>query len=378
MSAAAAGVARPGPVRRLAAAVAGLRALPGATWTYLLLTALVCVAAYNTLNNLIYIVAGLMIALLVVSAVLSRWSVRGLALARALPHHLFAGDPVDVTVSLQNTKRRIGAFALTLHDAIDGERTHEAFMLALPPGDTRMVRYTHTFPRRGRHTFAALRVRSAFPFGFFPREAVLAAPQEVVVYPHVDPVDEITLTNLVDLRRFMHVARGFGANLYGIREYRPGDDSRHICWKLSAKMGRLLLREYETEQSREVTLVFDNGLPAATPEATARFEAAVRLTASLAAALTNLHCTLRLITRAGRGYADRGQQHLYTILYELALIEPTVGPAHELPPLRLHDVNPHMAAAVLADPNATWVQAMRLPVVLAPGAAEPAAERTAA
>ena len=344
------------------------RRLPPTTRAYLILTGVVGLAAYNTLNNLLYIVAGLMIALLVVSAVLARWSVRGLRLVRGLPHHLYAGEAVDVTVTLTNTKRHLGAFALTVEDAIDGERTHESYMLALPPGDTRTVQYAHTFARRGAHVFDTLTIRSAFPFGLFPRRTALTAPQRVVVYPHIDPVDAVLLTALVDPHRFAHLTRGTGVNLYGIREYCPGDDARHISWKLSAKAARLLLREFETEQSREIALIFDNALPAATAEHLALFEAAVRLTASLAAALTDEHCTVRLITRSGRGQAGRGQQHLYGLLYELALITPVVPDAGGvLPGLKLHDVNPALSAVVLADAAATWPAGMRFPIVLFPG-----------
>lgn len=345
------------------------RELPRGTRYYLLLVAVIGFAAFNTINNLLYLVGGLMVALLAVNAVLARVSVRGVTMSRSLPRHLYAGEPTDLAVTLTNRKRRMGAFALWVRDAVDGAPTHELFLLALPPGESRTTRYAHTFARRGRHHFDALAVHSAFPFGLFPRTATLTQPQPVIVYPHIDPVDELLFATLMDPRRFAHLTRGEGANIYGIREYRFDDDARHIAWKLSAKTGTLLMREFETEQAHDVTLILDNGVPDLDAVAHARFERAVRLTASLAWALVDAHFSVGLVTRSGRIAAGDGQQHLYRLLYDLALVAPAVGDEVSLPPLRVRDVSPALTAVVLANPDAQWVRTGRFPVVLAPPAA---------
>ena len=361
---------RPRPLRRIAARAVALRrwwvGLPQGARYYLVLVAIIAFAAFNTENNLVYLVGGLMVALLVVSALLARASLRGLRVTRALPAHLYAEDPVRIQVTLTNLKRRLGAFAVRVRDAIDGRATHESYLLALPPAAEDRAEYQHTFERRGLHTFESLTVHSAFPFGLFPQQRAFSEPQRVVVYPHIDPVEDALLATLADPHRFVHMRRGGGANIFGVREYRSDDDARHICWKLSAKSDRLLMREYETEQTTEAMLILDNSLPEATPENAARLEAAVRLTASLAWALVHAHLTVRLITRDGRGPAGTGQQHLYRMLYDLALIQPVVGPEHELPPLRVHDVTPATCAVVLADPTVSWVVGSRFPVILAP------------
>lgn len=358
------------PVRHFRTRMARLRhtwrTLPSGTRYFLLLVGVVAFAAFNTINNLLYMVGGLMVALLAVSAQLARASVRGLTLTRAVPPHLYADDPVDIAVSLTNTKRRFGAFALWVQDAVDHAPTHEAFLLALPPGAKRTTQYRHTFARRGLHEFDALAVHSAFPFGFFPRTETLTLPQPVVVYPHIDPVDEALFAALTDPQRFAHLTRGAGANIYGIREYRHDDDARRICWKLSAKTGTLLMREFETEQSREVTIVFDTGVPTLDAPTRARFEAAVRVAASLVWALIDAHFSVGLVTRSGRTPVARGQQHLYRLLYDLALIAPSVGAEETLPPLRVGDVNPALTAVVLANPVAGWLRHQRFPVVVTP------------
>jgi uncharacterized protein (DUF58 family) len=38
---------------------------------------------------------------------------------------------------------------------------------------------------------------------------------------------------------------GSGTELFGVREYRPGDSLRRIHWRLSARQGELVVREFE-------------------------------------------------------------------------------------------------------------------------------------
>jgi len=51
--------------------------------------------------------------------------------------------------------------------------------------------------------------------------------------------------------------KGSGMALANLREYLPGDDARTIDWKASARMDRLVVREYEEERSQTYYLVLD-------------------------------------------------------------------------------------------------------------------------
>src|SRR5881392_1988646 len=73
--------------------------------------------------------------------------------------------------------------------------------------------------------------------------------------------------------------RGFGYDLYMIRDYVPSDSARHVHWKASAKTSTLKTREYAAEESRRVTLSFDRF---SHPGDTERFERLVSHAASLA------------------------------------------------------------------------------------------------
>jgi uncharacterized protein (DUF58 family) len=53
--------------------------------------------------------------------------------------------------------------------------------------------------------------------------------------------------------------RGQGLDFHQLREYREGDAERQIDWKASARIGRLISREYQDERDQQILLVIDTG-----------------------------------------------------------------------------------------------------------------------
>ncbi len=54
---------------------------------------------------------------------------------------------------------------------------------------------------------------------------------------------------------------GAGNELFGIREYRPGDSLRRIHWRASARHGELVVREYEPPGLQTLTILVDPSPP---------------------------------------------------------------------------------------------------------------------
>ncbi len=54
-----------------------------------------------------------------------------------------------------------------------------------------------------------------------------------------------------------HRRAGYSTELLGIREYQPGDPPRSIAWKATARLGRLMTCEYESEAPIRATLLAD-------------------------------------------------------------------------------------------------------------------------
>ncbi len=291
---------------------------------FLLLTLAVGVAALNTGNNLLYLLLAMMLSLIVMSGILSEQCLRHLVIRRWIPDRVFANSPTPVALSLTNRKPRLPSFSLRVLDVVEGKTVDRGIhVLHLPAGASVTQSYPILFPRRGRHRIEGIKVQTRFPFGLFIKVAHVPVSSDLVVYPALQPLPEGFLHDLAMLGHDQAVSRrGQGVGLYNLREYLPGDDSRMIHWKTSARQARLMVRETETEDLRQVTLA----LPTAIPAGGQRFfEPAVSLTASLAVFFQEQGFAISLLVGEQEILYGLGEEHLYHMLHVLALCAPTLA-----------------------------------------------------
>src|SRR5579863_5035685 len=86
-------------------------------WIYILGIFLVAVAALNTGNNLLFLILASLIAVILMSGVLSSITLSGVELRLELPEHIFAGQPVRAVVELQNEKLNLPSFSMRVEAA---------------------------------------------------------------------------------------------------------------------------------------------------------------------------------------------------------------------------------------------------------------------
>jgi uncharacterized protein (DUF58 family) len=83
----------------------------------------------------------------------------------------------------------------------------------------------------------------------------------------------------------------------GVREYRPGDEVRHLHWRATAHTGRLMVRELADLRQARLTVLLDTRTGSLSPD---EFEEAVDLAASLLAAASRAGLRARLFAAGGR------------------------------------------------------------------------------
>jgi uncharacterized protein (DUF58 family) len=274
------------------------------------------VAAVNTGNNLLYLLSSMLLALVVVSGILSEAVIRRLRLAPALPDEILAGHPVLIGATVQSLKRWVPSYSITLEVHEGGRVLRYIYIPRIPAGDARLVTWEATLPRRGRHRLGGLRITTRFPFGIFLKAGQVTMQDEVLVYPALAPISAQRLRDLggggaVHTRR-----RGRGSDLHDLRDYRAGDDPRLIHWKSSAKTGSLTVRELEAETTLDTRIML---VGAGDP---ARVEAGIAEAASLAVHLLRAGAQVEV---AGAGLhvpLGRGPGQRRAVLTALALWEP--------------------------------------------------------
>ncbi len=287
---------------------------------FLLFTVGIGVAAVNTGNNLFYLLLAMMLSLIVVSGLLSEQCVRRLNFHRHVPDLIMANEPTMVTVSLTNRSRWLPSFSIRLLDVAYGQDLDRGlFVDHVPAQRSTLLSYPILAATRGRLRLEGIRAETLFPFGLFLKRALYEVPAEIPVSPPIRPLSLRFMDELVSEGQGLSLPRrGHGTQLYNLRVYRPGDDSRAIHWITTARTSNLIVRETEAEDQRRITIVLSTVAP---DDDEALFERSVTLVASLLWQLSQKSYPLRLIVDAEDSGLGSGSDHLLTMLRLLALCE---------------------------------------------------------
>src|ERR1700761_5279618 len=242
-------------------------------------------AAINTGNNLLYLLLGMLLALIVVSGLMSELSLRDLTVVRRLPLRAQVGRPHLVEIEVFNHKGRVPSYAIEVEDLRAGQPADKrCFFLKISPRSAQVAAYRRTPARRGRDRHVGFRVATRFPFGLFEKSRELSAEGDLIIYPAVDPVQ--LPSNLAGdrLGGTSALSRGAGEEILSLRPMRDGDDPRDIYWRKSVE--QKIVRERAREVRRDVSYVIDSTHPGRTPDDdwTTRFERRIRDVASRAVA----------------------------------------------------------------------------------------------
>jgi uncharacterized protein (DUF58 family) len=305
---------------------------------FIILVAVVAFAAWNTGNNLLFLVFSVLVSTLFVGWMSARASLRELTVSARFPDHIFAGEAALVIVTLRNTKRLLPSFS-TLVEArgpleTSGKTDQKkrrtrfqkrslAYFVYVPHAAAAEQRVEQLFPERGHVLVTGFELSTRFPFGFLRRRRRLGARKvDLIVYPKPEAIgDELHLLPMY-AGRSASLRRGVGHDLFSLRDYQPQDDLRHIDWKATARARRLTVREFTSEDERRITIILDTRIADETVAAKATFERGVTLAASLAKHFIDERAEVRLIVDGESGRFGAGLEHLYDCLRRLALAEP--------------------------------------------------------
>ena len=304
-------------------------------------------AAVNTGNNLLFMILGCALAGILISGVLSRVVITGVELKFDLPEHIFAEQPVLAEMELRNDKQLWPSFSLrVLGENSDGKNSANAdeqiltmpvYFPYIPHSSAARQKVELRFPKRGVYKQGAFGLRTRFPFGFFEKTRRIDANHEIVVYPAVGPTEQFYEVLPLLSGEMSSYFRGRGVELHSIRQYVTSDSARSVDWKVTAKTGQLMVREFAREDERRVMIVLDPFVgPAASTAATSRlivaddergerlekFEKAVSLAACIAWHFYELDSVVQFRTDKFESAMAPAGEIIYESLRELALIEP--------------------------------------------------------
>ena len=154
---------------------------------------------------------------------------------RLQPERVAAGESVAAGVLVVN--RASSRLVPTTLEVPVGSAVHRYGISSLAPGATHEESFTIRTERRGVIAVGPAMTRRGDPVGIFSRDVVWTPVREVLVRPHLVPMESLGAGLLRDLEGVSTDAVSQSdLAFHALREYVPGDDLRHIHWRSSAKV----------------------------------------------------------------------------------------------------------------------------------------------
>ncbi|MFE6979203.1 DUF58 domain-containing protein [Streptomyces sp. NPDC057682] len=218
--------------------------------------------------------------------------VRPLQFTRSGDTTVRLGEAAEVQLTVVNPSRR--RLRAHLRDAwppsswLPGA-AHDAsrHTLDVPAGERRRVTSLLRPTRRGDRRAEQVTVRSYGPLGLAARQGNHRVPWTVRVLPAFSSRKHLP-SRLARLReldgRTSVLTRGEGTEFDSLRPYVPGDDTRSIDWRATARQSAVAVRTWRPERDRHILVVLDTGRTSAgrvgdVPRLDASMDATLLLTA---------------------------------------------------------------------------------------------------
>ncbi len=181
---------------------------------------------------------------------------------RLLPPQLFLGVTYPIKVRVEffiNTTIKI---IFIDQPPLNCQYEEKRYLGTLKKGDGIFELSYNIKPlRRGVLEYGNAGVRLFSSIGFIARQATLAIPNTINVYPKI-PVEKEGLLSrfyLAQTETRQMKTYGPGREFRQMREYRLGDDIKNIHWKRSARCGKMIVRDYEPEKGQSIFIMIDGG-----------------------------------------------------------------------------------------------------------------------
>lgn len=324
-------------------------------------------AAVNSMAGWLYVMTGIIVALLLVGALTPARMIRGLVMTRLPMHPVSVGDVLTLELELSNPSQTPRAL-ITLTDHLPpglAQQPPPPQVIANIPAqaqDRYVSKITPT--RRGLYHWQKVTLRTAAPLGLFWCQRAWSVPATAVVYPIVLPLQACPLLDQLGQETSQRwVDRQYQRQLAtegltrSLRPYRWGDALRLVHWRTSARYGELRVRELDALSGGTAVMV---GLDVSGAWLPDEFEQAVMAAAAIYfyARKQNIPVELSL----------KDVEHLMNetaILRALAAIQPQPHGPQSPPPMQTPILWLTTNAASLAQlsPSSSWL--------LWPGQAQP-------
>lgn len=148
-----------------------------------------------------------------------------------------------------------GAAATTMEFAV-GKANASFRVGAISPGDEHEEIFAIPTSRRGIIPVGPVRSVQTDPIGAISKETVHTEALELYIHPRITPVSSRAIGMLKDVEGVTTSnLSSLDVSFHALREYVPGDDRRAVHWKTTARLGKLMVRQFEETMRAHLVLL---------------------------------------------------------------------------------------------------------------------------
>jgi uncharacterized protein (DUF58 family) len=186
------------------------------------------------------------IALPLVSLVL-RPALGNLSVTVKGPHSILAGTPLEQHVRITNNGR-LPSPPLTWRDAVPGLDAVDVVVPGLSQGESFEATVMRGAASRGEYDGRAATLTTTAPFGVLRWVRTVPSTCHLLVHPRTDRGHALPPDGGRSGDVGSSTVAGTGIEILGLRPWRPGDPSRAVSQRATARHGRPVVLEREREQ----------------------------------------------------------------------------------------------------------------------------------
>ena len=256
---------------------------------------LVYLLASQTQIGWLYLFDAVIWSLLILSVILPWYSLRSLQVERqlllpaaALRESQLGGpledEEIEIRLKVTNDGHLPRYFIKIVEDCPfeqPGKRQKAFVVASLNPKSALTFAYTASCYRRGYYASAGMTLQSTGLLGLVVQRRTIQLPLRLTVYPVYFQMKGLPAADTGWAELGQAARSKVATEFYGSRDYQHGDSLKHIHWRNTARLGHLMLKEYEQTNQGRVTVVLETGYDFGTGRETT-LEYSLKIAASLA------------------------------------------------------------------------------------------------
>ncbi|RYY73529.1 MAG: DUF58 domain-containing protein [Gammaproteobacteria bacterium] len=182
---------------------------------------------------------------------------------REHPKSLALGVNSAITLHIYNETQR--PLSLIVSELVPQALNVTAFpaTLNIPPQQSHSIKYRVHPDQRGDLQIEGTQIFVTSKFGLWELQHLLPTVSFLKVFPNFMAISNLALLlqggNSKQLGIHLLQRRGQGTDFHQLRDYRESDSQRQVDWSATAKVGKLISREFQDERDQQVIFLLDCG-----------------------------------------------------------------------------------------------------------------------